>query len=48
MQATYITYVSSEKEPALDLPQLGLRFLVDSNSWNVNGKPQNCEADAQE
>ena len=30
------------------MPQLGLRFLVDSNSWNVNEKPQNCEADAQE
>ena len=25
--------------------QIGVRFLVDSNSWNV--KPQNCEADAQ-
>jgi len=30
------------------IPQLGVRFLVDSNSWNVNEKPQNCEADAKE
>jgi len=27
---------SSEKEAAFGLPQLGLRFLADSNSWNVN------------
>jgi len=40
--------MSSEMETALELPQLGLRFLANSNSWNVNGKPQNCEADAQE
>jgi len=32
----------------LGLPQLGLRFFAGSNRWNVNGKPQNCEADAQE
>jgi len=38
----------SEKEAALGLPTLGLNFLVDSNSWNVNGKPHNCEAGAQE
>jgi len=40
--------MSSEKEAALDLPQLGVRFLTDSNNWNVNGKSQNCEADAQQ
>jgi len=40
--------MSSEKEAALRLPQLGLRFLADDNNWNVNGKPQNCDADAQE
>jgi len=45
--ATYITCMPSEKEVALSLPQLGVRFLADSNSWNVNGKLQNCEADAQ-
>jgi len=37
-----------EKEAALGLPRLGLRFLADSNSWNVNGKSRKCEADAQE
>jgi len=26
------------KEAVLGLPQLGLRILADSNSWNVNGK----------
>jgi len=30
MHATY-------KEAALGLPQLGVRFLADSNSWFVNG-----------
>jgi len=39
--------MSSEKEAALGLPQLDLRFLADSNSWNVNGKPHNCERDPQ-
>jgi len=42
-----ITYMSSEKVAALDLPQLGLRFLADSNSWNVNGNPHNFETDPQ-
>jgi len=28
------------------LPQLGLRILSESNSWSVNGKPQNFEKDA--
>jgi len=37
-----------EKEASLGLPQLRLRFLADSNSWNVYGKPQNCEADADQ
>jgi len=37
--ATYVTYMSSEKEAALGLPQLGLRFLADRNSWNVNETP---------
>jgi len=36
-------YMSLEKEAALGLPQLGLRFLAHSNSWSVNGKPQNCD-----
>jgi len=35
--ATYITYTSLQKKAALGLPQLGVRFLADSNSWNVNG-----------
>jgi len=38
-----VTYMASEKEAALGLPQLGLRLLADSNSWNVNGKPQNWD-----
>jgi len=29
--------MSSEEEAALGLPQLGVRFIADSNSWNVNG-----------
>jgi len=29
----------SEKEAGLGLPQLDVRFLADSNSWNVNGTP---------
>jgi len=28
--------------------QLGVRLRASSNSWNINGKPENCEADAQE
>jgi len=28
--------MSSEKEAALGLPQLSLKLLVDSSSWNVN------------
>jgi len=40
--------MSSGKGANLGLPQLGLRILVDRKSWNVNGKPQNCKADAQE
>jgi len=39
IHATYITYMSSEKQAASGLPQLGVRFLADSNSWNVNGMP---------
>jgi len=23
------------------------RFFTDSSCWNVNGKPKNCDADAQ-
>ena len=38
----------SEKVAASCLTQLGVKLLPDSNSWNVNGKPQNSEADAQE
>jgi len=30
------------------MPQLGVRFLADSNSWSVKGKPQNCERNAHE
>jgi len=33
----------SEKVATLGLPQLGLRFLAGSYSWNLNEKPQNCE-----
>jgi len=29
--------MSLEKEAASGLPQIGLRFLADSNNWNVNG-----------
>jgi len=36
---TYITFVFSEKEAALRLPQLDVRFLADSHSWNVSGTP---------
>jgi len=43
-----VIYMPSEKEAASGLPQLGLRFLADSNSWNVNGKPHNCETDPQD
>jgi len=44
----HATYMSSEKDAALGLPQLGLRLIADSSSWNVNGKLQNCKAHAQE
>jgi len=44
----HITYMFSKKEEGLGLRQLYLRFFADSNIWNVNWKPQNCEADAQE
>jgi len=43
-----MSHMSSDEAASSDLPQLGVRFLADNNSWNVNGKPQNCEADAQE
>jgi len=33
--------MSSGKEAASGLPQLGVRFLADNNSWNVNGKLKN-------
>jgi len=33
------TYMSSEKEAALGLPQLGRMFIADSDSWNVNETP---------
>jgi len=36
IHATYITHMSSEKEATLGLPQLGLTFLADSNSWNAS------------
>jgi len=45
--ATHIAYTSLDKEPALGLPQLGLRSVADSNIWNKNRKPQNFETDAQ-
>ena len=44
----HATFMYSEGEEALAPTQLGVRFLADSNSWNVNGKPQNCKADTQE
>jgi len=30
-------YMFLDEETALGIPQLSLRFLHDSNSWNVNG-----------
>jgi len=39
IHATYIKSMSSEKEAALGLSQLGLTYLADSNRWNVNGTP---------
>jgi len=39
IHATYITYMSSENEVDLGLPSLGVRFLADSNSSNMNGTP---------
>ena len=39
--------MSSENEAGLGLPQLDERYYADSNSWNGNWKPQNCEAYAQ-
>jgi len=33
--------MSSEKKETLGLLPPGVKFLADSNSWNVNGKPQN-------
>ena len=48
IHATCTSNMSSEKEAALGLPQLGDKLLADTNSGNVNGKPQNCEIDAQE
>jgi len=41
----HATHMSSEKEAAFGLPQLGPRFLADSNNC-VNGKPQSCDTDA--
>jgi len=32
MHATYIAYMSSERETALGLPLLGVRFLADNTS----------------
>jgi len=42
--------IIKKKETALGLPQLSVRFLSDSNSWNAHVTPnlQNYEADAQE
>jgi len=37
----HTTSLSSDRESVSDLPQLGVKFLVDSNSWNVNGESQN-------
>jgi len=44
----YATYKISEKEAGSGLHQVSLRFLADSNSWNVNVKSENYEADAPE
>jgi len=35
----HATYMSSEKEAALGLTELCMRFLADSNSWKANGTP---------
>jgi len=48
IHTTYIIYTSSAKEATFSLPKLVLRFLAGGNSWNVNGKSQNCGAEAQE
>jgi len=39
--------MQSENKVALDLSQPDLDFLVESNSWIVNGKCENCEANAK-
>jgi len=42
-------YMSSAMEATLGLPQLSVRFLADSNGWNVNGTPNlNYETNVQE
>jgi len=35
----HATYMFPEKKANLGLPQPDVRFLTDSNSWNVNGTP---------
>ena len=35
----YIPRLSSENEADLSVPQLGVMFLADYNSWGVNGTP---------
>jgi len=44
---SHTVYIFREGE-VLGRPHLGMRFLADSNTWNMNGKPQNCETAAQE
>jgi len=39
IHAACITYTSSDKEAASGLPQQGVSFLTDRNSWNANGTP---------
>jgi len=43
----YHIFMQSENKVALDLSQPDLDFLVESNSWIVNGKCENCEANAK-
>jgi len=45
----HMGYMSSAMEATLGLPQLSVRFLADSNGWNVNGTPNlNYETNVQE
>ena len=44
----HVSHIYAFRQVGLGLTQLCLGFLVESNSWIVNGKHENCEADAKE